>query len=185
MNPATETIWKDYHSRLHRFIENRVQDSSRADDILQDVFVRIHSHIDTLQEAGKIQSWVYQITRNAIIDHYRTDKKLAELPESLTADVDTLKEQIRQEVAHCLLPMVQSLPDPYRQAIMLAEIEGLPQKAVAEKLGLSFSGAKSRIQRARSLVRDLLDQCCHFTYDGRGNVIDYERHGPDCGCDTC
>ena len=81
--------------------------------------------------------------------------------------------------------MVQSLPDPYRQAIMLAEIEGLPQKAVAEKLGLSFSGAKSRIQRARSLVRDLLDQCCHFTYDGRGNVIDYERHGPDCGCDTC
>ncbi len=82
MVESNELIWREYYTRLHSFIQSRVGNSSIADDILQEVFVRIHSRINTLKESSKIQSWIYQIARNAIIDHYRLHKT-KELPEAL------------------------------------------------------------------------------------------------------
>ena len=64
----TEAIWETYHDRLHGFIQKRVGNAAVADDILQDVFVRIHSRLEMLKDARKIQSWIYQIARNAVID---------------------------------------------------------------------------------------------------------------------
>jgi RNA polymerase sigma-70 factor (ECF subfamily) len=71
---SIEQVWQEYHSKLHAFIQSRVNDVSVADDILQDVFIRIHSRIDMLKDTSKLQSWIYQIARNAIIDHYRARK---------------------------------------------------------------------------------------------------------------
>ena len=69
MKNTTEQIWNDYHTSLHRFIQSRVNDAAIADDILQDVFIKIHSHLDTLKTHSKIKSWLYQITRHAIIEN--------------------------------------------------------------------------------------------------------------------
>ncbi|WP_316365587.1 sigma-70 family RNA polymerase sigma factor [Candidatus Thiodiazotropha sp. CDECU1] len=76
-----EEIWNHYHSNLLAFIQKRVNDKTAAEDILQDIFVRIQSRIDTLENRSKLESWLYQITRNAIIDFYRSRKPLEELPE--------------------------------------------------------------------------------------------------------
>jgi RNA polymerase sigma-70 factor (ECF subfamily) len=179
----TEQIWKEYYYRLLNFIKSRVRDASSADDILQEVFARVHSRIDTLREDSKIQSWIYQITRNAIIDHYRAQKITQELPESLSnAEMDQ-GDNTPYEIAGWLLPMIQKMPEHYRQAIMLSEIEGLTQKEVAGRLGISLPGAKSRIQRARSMVKKMLLDCCRFEFDRRGTVIDYEVNGRR--CDQC
>ncbi len=180
---CTEEIWKIYHERLHGFIRSRVGDAHAADDILQEVFVRIHSGIETLEDCGKIQGWIYQITRNAIIDHYRAQHKMQELPEEYSASEPELSDKARQDIDNCLMPMIGNLPDIYREAVMLSEIEGQTQKEVAEKIGISVSGTKSRVQRGRAMVKDMLFDCCKFEFDHRGNVMDYERKD-DC-CDTC
>jgi RNA polymerase sigma-70 factor (ECF subfamily) len=177
----TEQIWKDYHDKLHGFIQNRVGDASTADDILQEVFVRIHSRIDTLRNANKIRSWIYQITRNAIIDHYRAHRATQEVPETLVAVEAEPSDQARREIAGCLTPMIQTLPETYRGAMMMSEIEGLTQKQVAERQGLSVSGAKARVQRGRAKLREMLLDCCQFQFDHRGRLIDYEDRDRACG----
>ncbi len=177
---STEQIWQEYHHRLHGFIQSRVGDTSHADDILQDVFARIHSRIDSLRDSRKILSWIYQITRNVIIDFYRSRKISEELPESLSnIEMDT-NEKTRKEMSKWLLPMIQSLPENYRQALLLSEIESLPQKEVAKKLGLSLPGAKARIQRGRKLLKNVLLDCCSYKFDRKGNVIDYQSKGETC-----
>jgi len=177
----TAQLWNDYHSKLHGFIESRVGDASTADDILQDVFVRIHSRIDTLRNVNKIRSWIYQITRNAIIDHYRAQKTTQEVPETLAAVEAEPSDQARREIAGCLVPMIQTLPEPYRQTMMMSEIDGLTQKQVAEKQGLSVPGAKARVQRGRAKMRDMLLDCCQFQFDHQGRLMDYDDRDGACG----
>ncbi len=179
----TEQIWKEYHGSLHSFIQSRVGDPSVADDILQEVFTRIYSRIDTLKESSKIRSWIYQIARNASIDYYRAHKKMDQLPEALTTPGQEPADKARQEIATCLLPMIQSLPKHYRRALMLSEIEGLTQKEVALKEEISVSGVKTRIRRGRAMIKDMLLACCHFEFDHQGKVIDYEAKGSS--CDKC
>jgi RNA polymerase sigma-70 factor (ECF subfamily) len=181
---CTEYIWKEYHARLHSFILSRLGKASVADDILQEVFMRIHSQIDTLKDCGKIRGWIYQITRNAIIDYYRAQKKPEELPPRLAGPEPKLSDKAKEDISTCLMPMIENLPDHYRQALMLSEIQGRTQKEAAEEQGISLSGAKSRVQRGRAMIKDMMLGCCHFEFDRRGNIIDYERRG-DCSCCTC
>ena len=172
-----EAIWQAHHDQLHAFISKRVNDSALADDLLQEVFIKVYRKQETLQTRQKVKSWLYQITRNTIIDHYRKQKPDIPLPAIVVAPQKDPAEKARQEIASCLVPMVENLPAIYRDAVMLSEIEGLTQKEVAEKLGLSVSGAKSRIQRGRALLKDTLLACCHFDFDHRGSMIGYEsRH---------
>jgi RNA polymerase sigma-70 factor (ECF subfamily) len=180
MTTDIEPIWRDYHNKLHGFILGKVGDRSTAEDILQDVFLKILSRIDTLKDDTKIQSWIYRITRNAIIDYYRSKKIPSELPESLAAPETAQNETVKQEISGWLLPMIDNLPEHYRDALIMSEIEGKPQKEVAEKHGLSLSGAKTRIQRGRAKVKDLLTQCCTFEFDRQGRVIDYRSNGTTC-----
>lgn len=72
-------------------------------------------------------------------------------------------------------PMIDKIPAPDREALQLAEIEGLPQAEVTERLGLSLSGAKSRIQRARARLRQKILDCCELEMDRRGNVLDWSK----------
>src|SRR5687768_8246194 len=86
MTPTLEAIWNEFAVKLGRFIRSRVSDPATAEDILQDVFVKIQGRLDTLDNPAKIQSWIYRITRNAIIDYYRTRKETTEVQESLPVE---------------------------------------------------------------------------------------------------
>ena len=171
---SIEQIWREYATALHGFIQSRVDDTDIADDILQNVFLNIHTKIDSLKDASKLKPWIYQITRNAIIDHYRSQKAHVELPETIMQVEKDNAEMARQEIEGCMLPLIRNLPDTYREAVMLSEIEGLSQKQVAEKLGLSLPAAKSRVQRGRIMVKDMLNDCCRFEIDHRGAMVDYQ-----------
>ncbi len=186
MSQASEQVWQDYHSRLHQFILSRVNYSADAEDILQDVFLRIHHHIDTLNDTEHLQAWIYRIARNAIVDHYRARRPTETLPPDLQAP-ETEEADIHREIAGCLAPMIEALPERYRHALRLTELEGLTQKDLAARAGLSLSGAKSRVQRGRALVRTMLLDCCHFEFDRQGQVVDYAPKGDACGprCDSC
>jgi RNA polymerase sigma-70 factor, ECF subfamily len=181
---TTEKVWEEFHPRLKHFILKRVPDEQSAEDLLQEVFLKIHARIDTLRDEEKLQSWIYQIARNAITDYYREQRVSLELPESLLLPEEP---QVVDDVVKELIPsvkaMVDSLPDEYRQALILTEYEGLTQRQLAERLGLSYSGAKSRVQRAREKLKVILLDCCHFEFDRLGKVIDYQPKCHDCSCD--
>ena len=172
MLPSLETIWENFHQRLLLFILNRVSDEAAAEDILQDVFVKIHTGMRSLREEERLEAWVYQIARNAIIDHYRRPNRLIQLEESLPAPV-AAEPDAADEIASSLREMVANLPEPYREALLLTEFEGLNQQQLADRLGLSLPGAKSRVQRARQKIRDSLLTCCHFEFDRYGRVVEY------------
>src|SRR5216683_1532991 len=98
---TTERIWEEFHPRLKQFILKRIPDQQNAEDILQEVFLKIHTRIDTLRDEEKLQSWIYQIARNAIADYYREQKATVELSEALLlpeeplVDDDVVKDLIR------------------------------------------------------------------------------------------
>jgi RNA polymerase sigma-70 factor (ECF subfamily) len=178
MVPTTETVWEEFNTGLKRFILKHVQDEPNAEDILQDIFLKIHTHIGSLRESDRLQGWIYQIARNAITDYYRAHKSTQVLQE-----VSIVPEDPFDNVVTDLLPfvksLVDSLPHEYRQALILTEYEGLTQRDLAQRLGISISGAKSRVQRAREKVKRMLLNCCHFQFDSLGRIIDYV---PNCDC---
>ena len=175
-----ESVWSQFSDQLRSFIRSRVADEQTAEDILQDVFLRIHANMGMVKDLSKLQGWIYQITRNAIIDHYRTQRPTTELPEDLMSWEDASDEDLVASLAADVREMAEALPEPYREAFILTAYGGLNQKQLAERLGLSYTGAKSRVQRARQRVRDMLMTCCHFEFDRRGVIIDY--HQPHCCC---
>jgi RNA polymerase sigma-70 factor (ECF subfamily) len=168
--PTTAAIWMHLSSDLRRFIRSRVPDDHVADDLLQETFMRVHRNIGTLQEAERLAAWVYQIARNVVHDHHR---KATNSTVTL-ADAENVSDD-NEPRKGCgsitwLNEMIQSLPDGYRQAVQMAEIEEQSQQEVADRLRLSLSGAKSRIQRGRAMLKDVLERCCSFEIGGRGRV---------------
>ena len=183
---TTEHIWEAFHTPLQQFIRRHVSDEATTEDVLQNVFLKIHQHMETLKDVKKLESWIYQITRNAIIDSYRSRPmttldavEVLGLPEELPDD------DVVSELLPCVRAMVRKLPELDRQALVLTEYRGLTQKEMAERLGLSFSGAKSRVQRAREKLKQQLLECCHFELDRRGHIIDYQARCHSCETAAC
>jgi RNA polymerase sigma-70 factor, ECF subfamily len=179
MTTAIERIWNQHAEQLRGFIHRRIPEASVVDDVLQDVFVKIHTKIASLRDETRLQSWLYEITRNTIVDHFRSQKPEQELPETLDLP-EPNETHVLEELAECVRPLMDALPERYRLPLILSELEGLSQKEVAEKLGLSLSATKSRVQRGRDRVKDLLTECCHFKLDHAGRVMDYQPRGREC-----
>ena len=170
--PTTDAIWSHLSLDLRRFIRRRVPDDHIADDLLQETFMRIHRNIGTLQEADRLAAWVYQIARNVVHDHHRRAVKST----VALAGAENVSAEAHEPPTGCqsitwLDEMIQSLPEGYRQAVQMAEIEEQSQQDVADLLGLSLSGAKSRIQRGRAMLKEVLERCCSFELDVRGKVM--------------
>lgn len=174
--------WAEYRAELVSFVTARVRDPDAAEDIVHDVFVKAYRHRDELENRVNLRAWLYRITRNTIVDYYRLRRKTEALPDDLAGDDASAGRDAEHELARCLLPLIAGLPERYRDALTLADLDGLPQREVAARQGISLSGAKSRIQRARRMLRDVLLACCRVEVDRRGGVVDYERSRP---CNDC
>ncbi|MCI0459481.1 MAG: RNA polymerase sigma factor SigZ [Gemmataceae bacterium] len=183
--PTTDMAWAHLSADLRRFIRRRVADDHLADDLLQETFVRIHRHIGALQETDRLAAWVYQIARNVLQDHYRwRSRNEVALSDTVAANDGRLSYRCIQAGAW-LEELVRQLPETYRQAVQLSEIDGLLQREVADRLGLSLAGAKSRIQRGRALLKQALDDCCRFEFDRRGNLLDCDPKPDRTVCKDC
>jgi RNA polymerase sigma-70 factor (ECF subfamily) len=192
MTRDTAGIWSDVHQGLHAFIAKRVADDAQADDILQEVFLQVHRQLDRLNDPDRVMAWLYRIARNAIVDYYRSSGRCREQPIGLSGDMELIAPsslsddqsgRLRTELAACLRPMLDRITKDYREAVTLVELEGLTQQAAAKRLGLSISGMKSRVQRGRKQLKQLLEDCCLVQLDRRGGVAGYEvrdRDGNPC-----
>jgi RNA polymerase sigma-70 factor (ECF subfamily) len=181
---AIEQLYKTLRKPLLAFIERAIHDKFRAEDILHDVFVRAQEHLSKVQDATRIESWMYQIARNLIADEYRHRKPESPLSEELDiAEQD--EETPIEQLAPSVRDFVEKIPEPYKTAIILADLEKLPQQEIAQRMKLSCSGAKSRIQRARKMLKALYLECCAFEQNQHGTVLSYEPKNFPCQCETC
>jgi len=179
MNELLETIWRENHDQLLTFINKRIKNKEESEDILQEVFIKILSKIGTLKDSSKLQAWVYQMTRNAIIDFIRK-KKFQEMEAEIKDIEDETNENAMNEATGWIGKYVDDLPENYREAVVLYEMKGLSQKEIADQLGISYTNVRSRIQRGRQLLKKNLTDCCSFNVDVYGNIIDYHARPKDC-----
>ncbi|MEM7625733.1 MAG: sigma-70 family RNA polymerase sigma factor [Planctomycetota bacterium] len=184
VNPTTHELWHDLHDALHRYIRRRVNDPHTVDDLLQDVFLRIHRALPALGDEQRVVPWVYRIARNAVTDHYRRAPRAVEAlggHEAAPADNDDAADP---RLTACLRAMVDGLPEPYGEAVRRVDLEGQPQTAFAAENSLAASTAKSRVQRGRQKLKRQLLACCDYEFDRRGYPVSpaSDRCTADCGC---
>jgi RNA polymerase sigma-70 factor (ECF subfamily) len=165
-----EELYRQYRSKLLRFIQHQVRDAELAEDVLHDVFVKIVGRGHRLREPAKITSWLYQVTRNATIDRLRSNRPYGQLPHAIANDDGPTAEA---RLANFLRPMIDMLPQIYRDAIILSDLDGMPLKQIAAREGVSVSAIKSRVQRGRRMLQVMLRDCCAFEFSRDGAIMDF------------
>lgn len=184
MTSSTSThinIWEQFNAELKRFICRKVgHDDDHCEDILQELYLKIFINIGKVSEARNIRSYVFQMAHNAVMDHYRRTIHNAPLADKQLSEPGGEEMLLKTEyhLAECLRPMINTLPEIYRQALILVELEGLTQKEFAERTGISLSGAKSRVQRAREKLKEEIMRCCEYEFDKYGNIVSCCKSAP-------
>ncbi len=174
-----ERIINNFNGKLEKFIAGFVKDQSAVQDILQDALLKIYIAYPNLKNKEKLTSWVYQITRNTIYDHFR--KKQNDVPLFDLPNDPSEAPSLNHELLDCIKPFVKQLPEKYKDALLQTDLGGLSQKQYAKKIGLSYSGAKSIVQRARIKLKALFNECCQIESDKYGQIMSY-HHKKACGC---
>ncbi len=170
--------WRELQERLRPFVARRVRAPADADDVLQEVFVRLQRGLSGLRDDERFGPWVYRIAKNAIVDHERSrvrrEARETEIQDDVLGPAKDPTDRLETELAECVALFVAELPSPYREAVTLTELQGMTQKEAAELLGISLSGMKSRVQRGREKIRQMFEACCEISLDCRGRVVGCE-----------
>jgi RNA polymerase sigma-70 factor (ECF subfamily) len=183
----TTLMWAEFAARLRAFVARRVPAGIEPDDVVQEVFLRVVRHLPSVRHTERIEAWLFQIARNTVRDAMRARQRRDRRTVAIESDVPSELgvEDVRAaeaELAPCLMPMIASLAEPYRGAIELTSLQGLTQTEAARRSGVSASGMKSRVQRARAQLKEMLLHCCEVDVDRRGGVSDYHlRESAACG----
>jgi RNA polymerase sigma-70 factor (ECF subfamily) len=183
---STAAVWAQFSGRLRGYIGRRVREESDVEDVLQDVFSKIHRGLGRLKEVRNLEAWLFRIARRGVLDHLRSrsgKRRTSKLPEEIAEK--RVPANVSAEVAAWMRPLMALLPKADRQALRLSDLAGLSQKDLASRLGLSRTAAKSRVQRARRRLQEVLLECCLIERDLRGNLIGYRRRKGSCGACSC
>jgi len=178
-NPNT---WKNLSDKLYKFILRKIKDKEIAKDILQDVLLRILEKKDTMKNSDNYEGWIFQITRNLLIDYFRKNNRNIDFSLLQNNESNSNSPDIYERFTASLSEFIKDLPPKYKEPLILSEIQGLNQKIIAEKLNLTLTATKSRIQRARKLLKDNFWECSSFEFDSYGKVIDFHPKGNSCIC---
>ena len=201
MNPMTaapELPWQELHANLRAFVARRVRNHADVDDLVQRVMLQIVTGLRSLRDIDRLHAWGYRVARNVIVDYYRSPTVRRERPSGDTialASTNESAESMRREddervalreLATCLLPMMRQLSPTYQDALRMADLEGVTQAEAARLAGVSVSGMKSRVQRARQQLRTIVEECCRVEIDQRGSITSFaSRHPKKCACGDC
>jgi RNA polymerase sigma-70 factor (ECF subfamily) len=176
--------WQVLGQRLGAYIGRRLP-AQEVDDVLQDVLLRIHKNVRYLSDDSRFGPWVYSVARNAVIDQLRKKRPPTSDVTELESVAEVEQPESEQALLNCVTPFVARLPEAYRHAITLVELQGLTQADAAKMAGVSLSGMKSRVQRGRRLLREMFEECCSLRIDARGRVMEAEQHEQNGCAGTC
>ena len=181
--------WRDIEARLRPYVARRVASAAEVDDIVQEILLRIHGGLASLHDGERFGGWVYRIAQRAVADSARARARApiardVELSADAVASPDEATD-LQLDLGECVALFVARLHSPYREAVTLTELQGLTQKEAAEMLGVSLSGMKSRVQRGREKIREMFEECCQISVDGRGRVVECQSRSLEEIPDDC
>ncbi|NOQ74594.1 MAG: sigma-70 family RNA polymerase sigma factor [Crocinitomix sp.] len=176
---TTEHVWNDFKGELFGFIKSRINDHELAEDLLQEVFIKIHMNLKGLTEGTNLASWIYRITRNTIIDSYRK-KKWVVYQETIEEKFPEESTESTQDLSKCLTSFVKELSEKDQDLLNKTAFGSMSQKEYAASLNLGYSAVKSRSQRAKEKLKNLFVACCAIQTDTYGNVLDADEKDCDC-----
>lgn len=174
-----EEIWSKYRARIRAFLRSRISNSADVDDLLQEISIKVFNGLSTIKDSQKIQSWLFQTAHRTIIDFYRKSAR----DWGISSDDLWHTEdgpQTLKELERCVEPFLHALSPEMAATILAIDIEGVSQKEYAHTKGLAYSTLKARVQKARSNLRDLFENCCHMSVDTNGNIADYRSKSLFC-----
>jgi RNA polymerase sigma-70 factor (ECF subfamily) len=168
--------WHENEAELRGWLRHRLGNPVDADDVLQDLFIKAMRQGERFCAIGNARAWLFEVARNALADRLRQKRATIELPADLAGEVEEVAAV--DSLVACLPRVLSELSPEDREAIVLCDLEGLPQDEYARRKGLSLPGAKSRIQRARRRLRERLSQACQVRLDAAGHVSDFVPRPP-------
>lgn len=162
-------VINDFHEEVLNYVYTKINNRADAEDLFQEIMIKIlRAHSDN-KEVRNLKNWIYTISNNSIIDYYRKNKipieELDEFPEDDSKDVHIL------DIREYVVPMIKLLDDKYSEILLLSDIEQISQKEISERLNIGLSATKSRVQRARKLLREMFSECCIMELDKNGVII--------------
>lgn len=177
---AKELLLAEHRERLLRYTQSIVRDRGDAEDVLQEILLRAHRGFETLRAGEAATTWLFRIATHACLDHLRQRVRRPAIdadadpdaqggtgddPASLQATME------RREMSACVQRFLEALPDEYRSAIMLTELEGLTGPEISDLLGVPLTTVKMRLHRARRMLQEQLEAGCSFSCDERGALV--------------
>lgn len=181
MQKDANQIWSEFHRELKSFILNKTRDANDSDDLLQEVFLKIIQNMHRINQAENLRKYLFAMVRNTLNDYYRKKELIQEFSDDYDVIDDIESESLNATIANCCItPFIYQLPEKYKEALLITEFQNVSQKELAEKLNISYSGAKSRVQRAKEKLKELILGCCALEIDSYGNVLDKKKN--TCRC---
>ena len=162
------TIWQNTKDKLYAFLLSKFKNVTLAEDISQDILLKIHKSCCNGKDIKNLNAWLFQIAHNAGIDYVKKENQFKQAPPSMPTEQD----EIWTELSHLLVPLIDFLPNDYSIPLKLSDIDGVPQQSIADQLDLSLSATKSRIQRARQKLREQIAICFHLKYNEKGELVE-------------
>ena len=179
--------WEELRASLHRYVRKKVNEEV-AEDLVHDILLRVVQNEEKLIAAEYPIAWVYTVAKNGIADYYRKSANTSSADITIK-DIGEVSgerlENMDNDFSKCLRPLTDRLEAKYKEALLLTDFAGRKQADVAKQLGVSVSGMKSRVQRARAKLKHELLDCCTIEVDRFGKVIDYQQKGGCTEKDCC
>lgn len=172
--------------QLRRHIGRRIADAHVAEDLAQEVLLKLVRQLQDGPEPDSLPAWLFRTAHNAMVDHHRGRRPQAELPDELSKEGEHAGAATGTNEPLCaaLREFLAALPDEQRDALVATAFDGLSQQDLARQLGVPLSTVKSRVQRGRKKLEQQLRDCCSFEFDRRGGLVDWRRW-PDSDCPAC
>lgn len=174
MNKQIENIWNEYNQDVSRFLRSKSADLDLIDDIRSSVFEKLINNFGKIDDKSKIKSWLFRTAKNELIDSINKKSKQVNKIDDMPLLEDSSQSH---NLSQCVVPLINRLEAKDRKALILSDIEGLDQKYLASTNNMSYSGLKSRVQRARKKLLSKFHDCCDITTNTNGQILDYNKKG--------
>ncbi|MBC8441800.1 MAG: sigma-70 family RNA polymerase sigma factor [Deltaproteobacteria bacterium] len=166
-----QTIYDTYYDRMISYIRGKINDPHLTEDICQDVFLKIQSNLDKLNDETKLETWIFKIAKFTVIDFYRS-KKSEPLPDLVKSDAQIEKNMAVAQGIDAINAIIDTLPDKYARVLKLFKLKELTAREIASETGLSLSAVKSRLLRGKAMLNEKLKTCCNVQYSADGSISD-------------
>ncbi|SES30051.1 sigma-70 family RNA polymerase sigma factor [Salipaludibacillus aurantiacus] len=178
-----DRIVEQYHQELRQFVLKRVTNRFDAEDVLQNMWIKVVGNQNKLADVSHVRGWLFQIVRSTIIDFYR--KRTVEIPDvnvpdTPINDMEHAETNFNEDCGSYLLRELRGLHEKYQLPFWLYVGEEWKHRQISSELNLTLSGSKTRVQRARRQLKEILLNCCDVQFDAYGNVVRYEKRNVCC-----